>query len=653
MSSGPNIESTTPNFRNGVPIRLQSWLAVKVKHRFGFGRYETRLVKVNGEVLSLQTSADSLPERFDLTAANIIYNIKTASRTFRIEFERKSYSFQCSSHEEMRHWAHNLEHATYRSFHHNYKLISKLAEGTDSNVYLCSDINDETLVFAVKIIKWLHKRTEFEERIQKERHINSVLLHDHILPAVDIFSTTEADYIVFHYMHGGTLRDMLQRRKQAGRRALPESYARAIMKQLLIALSYIDENNIVHRDIRPDNIFLSDTRFPLIVTVGDFGYADFVSERRVNRDLLEALIGTPPYIATEILRGKKYGPLVDMWSAGVTLYEMLTGDVPFKGKNDHELIKQIKKGKVNFDNWNPDISNEAKSFAQQLLQPDPHKRISPLAALHHRWMTNEFNSRNSIQQSNGSLYQLLPTSPITTQLEDRDSAGNASIDSTKKQNSVQTSLSAMSSSSSISPNETGSGEQSEPSERQTSSLGAQPSLRSMQPTSSSSSIPSIPQPRIQLTNSVREVARDGLSKVYLKKPALMKKLLNSAVVQRQLSISLPKRRQLIVTARAFVAVFRLKALVGGHSATRQLSNMIKADDIEKFIENRKAAFNNDRDAATSLPNPPKRGHVRQRSKGASNVIGKLKLDTKHLEGTSIRSRISLDRKRGQENSTKA
>lgn len=612
-------------------------------------RRQPRYARLQGEVFSFHEAEHLLAdEEFDMVGALVEYSDAPSKKSFRLSSGRRVYTCYCNSYEEMLSWAQALSFATAHCFEQYYTLGSLLAEGTYSRVYYAYALEDPSKVYAVKVIKKRAHDVQALEWLHRERHVNSVLNHPSIVQVIDMFSSVERDHLVFELMRGGTLADLLKRKKR-----LPESYARVVMKDLFTALHHIHSKNIVHRDVRPENIFCSATKFPMSLALGDFGYANFVSEKRVNLDVLTTMIGTPPYIAVDIVRRVKYGPLVDLWSSGVVLYEMLSGETPFRGHHDRDVIDKIRAGDVTFDNpvWKA-ISPDAIGLIRQLLQPDQHKRVSALASLQHQWLHQTNMSRPM------SMNTSCPTSPSTAlglKLGDRDSPGNTSTDSRRHTQAPSTisNLSRIpSSSSSQSPLEQSTAERSESSERQTSflghqaslhlqaSLGLQSSMRSMHHVSSVSSL-SGGLPHLPVTPSVRAITEKGLQRVASDNPARMKRLMSSSLVQKQLSVALPYRRKLIVTARAFVAVFRLRALTKGHSATRQLSVMGKSDvdDVNALIDRRKAALEtsreeskkrlDDRSAGQGLPAAPKRGHVRQRSRDvAQHIMGRLSMDRK-------------------------
>lgn len=638
MPSVPDPEP--PKFRNGTPVRVTGWLTIRSGR---LARKHHRFAKLHGEVLSFHVSEHNLAEEeFDINGALIDFSDKVGKRSFRITIGRRVLFCACSSKEEMQTWASSLSFASQRCFEKYYKLGPLIAEGTTSRVYYAYDIDSPRQnAYAVKVIKKRPHDVQSVEWVRRERHVNCLLNHPAIVQAVDMFSTVERDHLVFELMSGGTLAELLLKHKR-----LPESYARVVFRELMSAIYYIHSMNIVHRDVRPENIFCSAAKFPMSIALGDFGLSTFVSEKRVNQDVLTTMVGVPPYIAPDICRRLKYGPACDVWSAGVILYEMLSGEVPFKARSDREMIEKIKKGVIKFDApvWR-NVSADVKHLILQLTQRDPFKRISALGCLNHSWLT-----QGQSMSRLGSLNSC-PTSPTANgvALGDRDSPGNSSLDARRGVNIANqfSNINRVSSStSSQSPLESNV-DRSESSERQTSLLGLQPSMRSMPHVSSTSSLTG--QQRMPLTPSVRAIAEFGLQRVVSDNPGRFKRIMSSSVIQRQLSAALPYRRKLVVTARSFVAVYRLRALARGQCVTRQMSIMGSAeadvDDVNNILDQRKADMEQvneemrnrigDRanDKPLHGPGGPKRGHVRQKSREvASHIIGRLSADRKQRDG---------------------
>lgn len=163
------------------------------------------------------------------------------------------------------------------------------------------------------------------------------------------------------------------------RRRLKEDIAKYFFKQIIEALHYIHHKNIVHRDIKLDNILLDHNGN---VKICDFGVSKLV---KPGEKMMEQC-GTPAYIAPEILLDRGYkGFGVDVWSAGVVLFSMLYGTVPFKGNNMNELHKLIIKGNVTYKE---DVSEEARNLLKSLLECDPNIRLTTDQILRHEWLSN-------------------------------------------------------------------------------------------------------------------------------------------------------------------------------------------------------------------------------------------------------------------------
>ena len=163
------------------------------------------------------------------------------------------------------------------------------------------------------------------------------------------------------------------------RSKLPEQTSKIIFRQLMEGLKYIHSKNIVHRDIKLDNILIDLTN---TIKICDFG----VSRELFPGDIMHEHCGTPAYIAPEIFKNNGYeGFSCDVWSAGVSLYYMLGGIQPFKGNNLHELQKNIISGKYNkLEN----VSNEVNDLIDGMLQVDVKKRFTVNQVLNHPWLAN-------------------------------------------------------------------------------------------------------------------------------------------------------------------------------------------------------------------------------------------------------------------------
>ena len=254
-----------------------------------------------------------------------------------------------------------------------YKYGRLLGKGAFGKVNLCLHVLTGRLV-AIKSIN--------KEKITNERRKQKIKLETKIMKRlsksnniVKIFETYETKKhicIVMEYICAGDLLSYIKKRNK-----LQEPVAKFIFKQIIMALKFIHENNIVHRDIKLDNILID---LDNNIKICDFGVSKIVEKG----DIMLEQCGTPAYIAPEILLNKGYeGFAVDIWSAGVVLYAMLSGTVPFKGNDIKELHNSIITG--NYQQIKG-ISKEASHLLNSILEVEPEKRISIESILNHPWL---------------------------------------------------------------------------------------------------------------------------------------------------------------------------------------------------------------------------------------------------------------------------
>ena len=254
-----------------------------------------------------------------------------------------------------------------------YLYGRQIGHGAFGKVNLALHIVSGRLV-AIKTFSKKHlKNKHAKQKIKHEINILSHLRHPFINQILDSFETDKHIFIVMEYVCGDLL-DFIRKRGK-----LSESISKLIFKQIIEGLRYIHKKKIVHRDIKLDNILIDLTN---TVKICDFG----VSRKISNGDIMYEHCGTPAYIAPEIFQNKGYeGYLCDIWSAGVTLYYMLSGSQPFRANSIKELEKIVVQGK--FDEIE-EVSKDANDLINEMLQVDPKKRISIDKILIHPWLKN-------------------------------------------------------------------------------------------------------------------------------------------------------------------------------------------------------------------------------------------------------------------------
>ena len=256
-----------------------------------------------------------------------------------------------------------------------YKYGRLLGKGAFGKVNLSLHVLTGRLVAIKSINKSKIKSERHKSKIEMEKSIMKTLSSsDYIVKMFETYETKNHICIVMEYICAGDLLSYIKKRSK-----LTEPIAKFIFKQIILAIQYIHNHNIVHRDIKLDNILIDlDNK----IKICDFG----VSKRIKNNEIMYEQCGTPTYIAPEILKGKGYeGFSVDVWSVGVVLYAMLSGTVPFKGNNLRELHQLILSGQYKPIN---DISKEASNLLKKILEIEPKKRISINDILSHSWLSD-------------------------------------------------------------------------------------------------------------------------------------------------------------------------------------------------------------------------------------------------------------------------
>ncbi len=174
------------------------------------------------------------------------------------------------------------------------------------------------------------EKAEVRERFRLEAKAAARLAHPHILTVHDIILSGDRQYIVMEYLEGKTMREILAERRLSAVEVL------SIAPMICEALDYAHRQGIIHRDVKPDNIFvLQDGN----IKIADFGIAKMI--RMSDRTHTDVIMGTPNYIAPEVVQGKPYDHRVDIFALGVTIYEMLTGRRPFDAENDFAIIYKV------------------------------------------------------------------------------------------------------------------------------------------------------------------------------------------------------------------------------------------------------------------------------------------------------------------------
>lgn len=214
------------------------------------------------------------------------------------------------------------------------------------------------------------------ERFKREAKLLAKLDHPNIIKVLDFGTSKEFFYISFEYIEGQSLRNVLKTR------TLEQEQKERLMVQLLKALEFAHTNQIIHRDVKPENIFIDNS---LNLKLGDFGLALSVEDNFVTNPY--SIVGTPSYMSPEQVRGAKLNPQSDLFSAGVVLFELFTGKNPFLRENVSLTLNEI----IGFDEENlktraEELPENLREIISKLLQKNLSKRFSSA-----REILNELN----------------------------------------------------------------------------------------------------------------------------------------------------------------------------------------------------------------------------------------------------------------------
>jgi len=230
----------------------------------------------------------------------------------------------------------------------------------------------------MKVIKKIDK-PRMSQMIENELSILKTLNHPNIINLISELVTPTDVYIITDLVSGGDLFEAIARSTNFSDRDI-----RSMTKKLASALAYLHGMDIVHRDVKPENLlveFDSDGRV-LHLKLADFGLSQKVNEP------MYMICGTHAYVAPEMLTENGYGVKIDVWAAGVILYILLCGFPPFVSENDDQqaLLEDILKGTYGFPEpyWD-NVSVEAKDLVSSMLQSNPSLRFSAEDVLDHQW----------------------------------------------------------------------------------------------------------------------------------------------------------------------------------------------------------------------------------------------------------------------------
>ena len=302
----------------------------------------------------------------------------------------------------------------------SYYLMEQIGRGASATVFLSVDERKDELV-AIKSIP-IENLKKDNGLINLRRELTNLhkLQHENIIKIKDFQSTKRNNYIVMEYCNGGNLSEYKAFYEKRTKTTLNEFFIQKIMRQITDGLQYMHSQNIVHRDIKLDNILINFNKFKnyaikgnmppkvkyedvtlndsFTLKIADLGYSKELEDQSMGSTIL----GTPINMSPDIIQNyegketKKYNTSVDLWSLGTITYQLLTGKPPFIGKNYEEIFKHIMEGKYSLPS-SMKVSVEIITFINGLLQYYPEKRLNWEQIKNHPFLTKNIQNFTYIE----------------------------------------------------------------------------------------------------------------------------------------------------------------------------------------------------------------------------------------------------------------
>lgn len=264
-----------------------------------------------------------------------------------------------------------------------------LGEGAFGEVFRVRH-KETQIEYAIKVIsKEKVRSANMLQQIRREVRIMYALTHPHIIKLYNHFEDDGNFYLILELAAGGTL---WHRMARFG--SFDESTAAQYLREVILAVEYLHSRDppVIHRDIKPENLLLDKEGRDGRIKLADFGWSNFFNDSRSRK----TYCGTLDYLAPEMIKQQGHGTTLDIWNLGVLLYEMLTGDAPFKASNQQAMFEKILRAKIEFPK---SFSPLAKDLVLRLLRAIPDERLSLDDLQRHAWLVTNQPIRPTITQT--------------------------------------------------------------------------------------------------------------------------------------------------------------------------------------------------------------------------------------------------------------
>ena len=266
--------------------------------------------------------------------------------------------------------------------------------GTVRKAYRKADDKNNREYYAIKSIPKKNLTEKDFTNLIKEVSIISGLSHPNIIKFYETYHDEHFFHLVMELCEGKDSYVQIVKEEKCDEKKVVN-----LIAKVLLAIAHCHSRGITHRDLKPENILFENNSPDAEIKIIDFGLS-----RKYSKDVkLHSVLGTPYYVAPEVLKGS-YDQKCDIWSIGAMTYLLLCGRPPFNGSTDKEIFDNILCSEVKFDLpiWN-NVSNNAKNFVKLCLEKNGIKRPSAIKALDHPWFTNVLNATHRLQNLNADI----------------------------------------------------------------------------------------------------------------------------------------------------------------------------------------------------------------------------------------------------------
>lgn len=252
-----------------------------------------------------------------------------------------------------------------------YKIERKIGEGGMGNVYLATHLQNNTQAAIKALHPYLLQNEEIRKRFRNEAMMLAQLNHPSIVALYDYIEQDEGSFLIMEYAQGNTLDEYIEKINGL----IPEKRAIKILSKILETVDYAHRNKIIHRDLKPSNILIYDDDK---IKILDFGIAKILDESSNQFTKTGTKVGTVFYMSPEQVKGKKLDLRTDIYSLGISLFQMITGEKPYnKNEADYEIFTKIVNEKLpDARKFYPAASSHIVQVIEKATQKEPSKRFA-------------------------------------------------------------------------------------------------------------------------------------------------------------------------------------------------------------------------------------------------------------------------------------